>query len=91
METLTMRGTYRDGTVELDEVPADWPSPGRVQVIFQPDTSAHGPAVEPTLEEREAARQRLLALFAKGISLGGPPYPTREELHDRFESRDGIG
>ena len=37
---------------------------------------------EPTREQREAARQRLLALLKEGIPLGGVP-PTRDEMHER--------
>lgn len=29
------------------------------------------------------AKARALSLMERGFSLGGPPYPTREELHAR--------
>ena len=35
----------------------------------------------PTLSERARVRQR--QLLAEGIHLGGPPYPSREQLHER--------
>jgi hypothetical protein len=30
----------------------------------------------------------LLAIFEQGIPLGGPPYPKREDLHDRVHRFD---
>jgi hypothetical protein len=31
----------------------------------------------------QEARERQRRLLRKGIHLGGPPYPRREELHER--------
>jgi prevent-host-death family protein len=33
--------------------------------------------------ERKAAIKRMVEGMRKGIPLGGPPYPTRDELHER--------
>lgn len=41
-------------------------------------------------ERRLEAGRRLLARFKQGIPFGGPPYPKREELYDRFD-RSGSG
>jgi hypothetical protein len=57
----------------------------RVLVTFLPSTA-------PTLEQlgganpdRETLRQRAFARMKQGMHLRGPPYPTREEFHDRFD------
>jgi hypothetical protein len=39
----------------------------------------------PEDEEREALRREAFAQMERGIPLGGPPYPKRDELYDRFE------
>jgi prevent-host-death family protein len=33
--------------------------------------------------ERKAAADHLIALLEKGLPLGGPPYPKRDEIYDR--------
>lgn len=46
-----------------------------------------GPSSTQTAEETAAAapeaRERQEGLLRDGIHLGGPPYPSREELHER--------
>ncbi|WP_169978039.1 hypothetical protein [Tautonia rosea] len=69
----TISGTYRDGVIELSERPAGVAPGARVLVMFLDDASI-------TPEEREALRQEAFADMRRGIDLGGPPYPTREEL-----------
>jgi hypothetical protein len=36
-------------------------------------------------QHRETLRQQAFARMKEGIHLGGPPYPKREELYDRFD------
>ncbi len=82
MSLLTIEGTYKNGRIELVEHP-DWPGgEARVLVTFLPGSS---PDSKPD-EDREALRQRAFARMKEGLHLGGPPYPSREELHDRFGS-----
>ncbi len=71
----TVEGLFEDGRIILAEKP-----PGisrcRVLVTF----------VAPVVDEETAAhsmRGKLLATLANGLDLGGPPYPSREELNDR--------
>jgi hypothetical protein len=79
MALLTVEGIYRNGRVELTEIPAGVDQ-SRVMVVFLNDGGGQG-TVAPT--EREARRQAALAQMREGIDLGGPPYPKREELYDR--------
>jgi hypothetical protein len=65
----SVEGIYKDGEVKLLERPQDLQE-ARVIVTFLPPTSAE-------------ARDRMLSRMRAGIPLGGPPYPTREEIYDR--------
>lgn len=71
---VTIEGTYSNGRIELKETPPV-AATSRVIVTFlaerQEDVS------------KEALRQRALRRMNQGLDLGGPPYPSREELHDR--------
>ncbi len=69
-----VEGIYKDGEVELLEHPEGLRE-ARVIVTFLPPT--------PAKPSREEARNRMLARMRAGIPLGGPPYPTREEIYDR--------
>ncbi|HEY3411585.1 MAG TPA: hypothetical protein VGM51_00865 [Armatimonadota bacterium] len=80
MGLLTVEGTYRDGKVELDEKPSFARDDARVLVTFAQSAEV-GPA------ERREALERLIGRFRQGVPLGGPPYPTREEIHDRVADR----
>lgn len=54
--------------------------------LREPLALADGTLVEVTVmvpARSEAARERQLVLLRDGIHLGGPPYPSREELHER--------
>ncbi len=54
--------------------------------LLEPISLANGTVVEVTIavESRsEEARDRQRGLLREGIHLGGPPYPSREELHER--------
>jgi hypothetical protein len=85
MSLLTIEGTYKDGRIELAEHP-DWPAgEARVLVTFLPGSHS-GPTAEVEVDrDREALRQRAFSRMEEGLHLGGPPYPRREELHDRFD------
>jgi hypothetical protein len=69
-----VEGIYKDGEVELLERPEGLRE-ARVVVTFLPPAS--------TELSREEARNRMLSRMRAGISLGGPPYPKREEIYDR--------
>jgi hypothetical protein len=88
MALLTVEGIYRDGKVELTEALPYAPAHARVLVTFLPANGAQAQAVTTTPDDaatREALRQQAFARMEKGIPLGGPPYPKREELYDRFK------
>ena len=54
--------------------------------LLEPITLADGTLVEVTITvptTNDEARERQRILLREGLHLGGPPYPTREELHDR--------
>jgi hypothetical protein len=85
MAFLTVEGIYKDGKVELAERPDDVDEAARVLVTFLPQG---GPREKPEAAEnqdRETLRQQAFARMKAGIHLGGPPYPKREELYDRFD------
>jgi hypothetical protein len=87
---LTVAGVYRDGKVEFAKRPAGVGEDVPVLVTFLPanqgnESELSAPAAE---EARLAARERFLARLKQGMAFGGPPYPKREELHDRFDRRD---
>ena len=69
-----VEGIYKDGEVELLERPEELRE-ARVIVTFLPAT--------PSELSREEAQARVLSRMRAGIPLGGPPYPTREEIYDR--------
>lgn len=71
-----VEGIYEDGEVELLERPEGLQK-ARVIVTFLP------PPPSESSREREEARERMLNRMREGIDLGGPPYPTREEIHER--------
>ncbi len=61
-----------------------------VLVTFLPanQESESEPSAHAAEDARRAARERFLAPLKQGMAFGGPPYPKREELHDRFERSD---
>lgn len=84
MAITEIEGTYRDGKVELAELPAGISS-ARVVVTFFPEgTIAAG-------TDREALRREVLSEMEHGTPMGGSPYPTREEIYgerlDELERR----
>lgn len=87
---MTITGVYRDGEIELSERPEGLDGPAPVLVTFVTEEARIGPApaVQPADDEAEARRsagRRLMEMLREGIDLGGPPYPRREELHDRAD------
>jgi hypothetical protein len=90
---LTITGIYRDGKVELSQRPEGLTEDASVLVAFLPEDARIAPGPEAGMadaeaEARRAADQRFLEMLKKGINFGGPPYPKREELYDRFPHRD---
>jgi hypothetical protein len=83
MAVLTVEGIFKNGKVELSEIPAGVGDAVPVLVTFLPATKQETRSTA-TAPEREALRRAAFARMKKGISLGGPPYPKREELYDRF-------
>lgn len=85
MSLLTIEGTYKDGRIQLAEHPHLLEPEVRVLVTFLPG-GPPGPASSVEVShDREALRQRAFARMEEGLHRGGPPYPRREELHDRFD------
>jgi hypothetical protein len=80
MALLTVEGVYRNGKLELVEEPVGVEE-ARVLVVFLP---AKGKGTTSEERDREALRQAAFSDMEQGIDLGGPPYPRREELYDRF-------
>lgn len=94
MALLTVEGVYKNGRIELKEMPTEVPSDARVLVTFLP--GAGGGEARDEAQARHVARReaadRLLSRLHQGIDFGGPPYPSREELYDRinrFSQGDG--
>lgn len=84
MALLTVEGIYRNGKVELSERPGQVETPARVLVTFLPVEALDSGSGDGRSPDQEALRQRAFSRMKEGIHLGGPPYPKREELHDRF-------
>jgi hypothetical protein len=82
MALLAVEGIYENGRVELAEIPAGVDR-SRVMVVFLNDGSEQK-TLRPA--EREAHRQAAFAQMREGNDLGGPPYPKREELYERFQN-----
>lgn len=74
MAVLTLEGTYRDGKVELDEMPGI--DEARVLVTFLPEAQSQTEA-----DRKEALRRRFLARMRRGVDFGTEPLPTREDLY----------
>jgi len=83
MALLTVEGRYKDGRIELRELPAGV-NEAPVMVVFLPGGSATELARAPDEDTREARRQAAFAQMGQGIDLGGPPYPRGGDLHDRL-------
>jgi hypothetical protein len=73
----TVKGIYRNGHLELLQRP-EGVEDGDVEVTVR---NAAREEVAAAVEERR--RRALRWLHEGGWNLGGAPYPTRDELHDR--------
>jgi hypothetical protein len=85
MSFVTVEGIYKDGKVELAERPEHVNDTDRVLVTFLPPSGSLVNTMANESQDRETLRQQAFARMKAGIHLGGPPYPKREELHDRFD------
>ena len=85
MPLFKVEGFYKDGKVELTERPAHIDEAARVLVTFLPAAGARQEVPIDESRGRERLRQEAFAQMREGIHLGGPPYPRREELYDRFD------
>jgi hypothetical protein len=85
MGLLTVEGIYKDGKVELAERPEHVDEAARVLVTFLPPGVARGMPAMGEIPDRETLRQQAFARMKEGINFGGPPYPKREDLYDRFD------
>ena len=85
MPLLTVEGVYKNGKVELTERPTRADDATRVLVTFLPPGDSREQRPGEQIPDREALRQQAFAQMKEGIHLGGPPYPRREELYDRFD------
>ena len=76
--STTVKGVYRNGRVVLLETPVGIQE-AEVVVTFPDARTAAEDAVA-----REARRQAALkSLREHSYDLGGAPYPTRDEIHER--------
>ncbi len=73
----TVKGVYRDGQVHLLQKP-DGVEAGDVEVTW---TNLHRDGVDGSLNARRQRARRWLP--DGGWHLGGAPYPTRDERHER--------
>jgi hypothetical protein len=85
MALMTVEGIYKDGKVELAERPDHVDGAARVLVTFLTSSGHRGKPLASEYQDRETLRQQAFARMRAGIHLGGPPYPKREELYDRFD------
>jgi hypothetical protein len=76
--TTTVKGIYRNGRVELLTKP-EGVNEAEVDVTF-PDGAGSSEAARAQQVRRQAGLKWLREV---GWDLGGAPYPTRDELHDR--------
>jgi hypothetical protein len=82
MALLAVEGFYKDGKIELTEQPTGIQE-APVMVVFLSGNGQRTSEPEDA-DSREVRRQRAFAQMREGLDLGGPPYPKREELYDRF-------
>ena len=83
MALLTVEGIYKDGKIELSERPESVKATARVLVTFLPAPDVPDGSELGGVVDRETLRSRAIARMREGIHFGGPPYPGREELHER--------
>lgn len=81
MSLTTVRGVYRNGTVELEEAP-EGVHEADVLVTFLTER-----VVDPV--QRERLRQQFFERMKRGYPIGGKGYTNREELYEeRLTRRD---
>jgi hypothetical protein len=85
MPLLTVEGIYKEGKVELTERPPHVEEAVRVLVTFLPPGDSNHTSIDYESQDRETLRQQAFTQMREGIHFGGPPYPRREELYDRFD------
>jgi hypothetical protein len=85
MPLYTVEGIYKHGKVELTERPTQVEDPARVLVTFLPPGDIPEKSRGDQIQDLGKLRQSAFEQMKEGIHLGGPPYPRREELHDRFD------
>ena len=82
MSVRTIEGTYKDGKVELSEMPEGVEEAHVLMTFFPPEH-----AVDE--RRREALRLRFLDRLKRGVDFGTEPLPTWEELYaerlDRYQ------
>jgi hypothetical protein len=79
MGLATLEGVYKNGRVELTEHPDLPGGTARVLVTFLPQKERFVRPPADDSEDRETLRQRAFARMKRGLNLGGPPNPRREE------------
>jgi hypothetical protein len=88
MGMLTVEEIYKDGKVELVEQPVGIGDSARVLVTSLTANEPSDPSRvtdDSGAATREERRRRAFAQMEQGLHPGGPPYPNRDELHDRFD------
>jgi hypothetical protein len=87
---LTIKGVYRAGKVEFSERPEGVGEDVPVLVTFPTTetTPIETATTQISDQTRRDAAERFLTRLQDGIPFGGPPYPKREELYDRFDRPD---
>ena len=77
---MIVEGIYKDGRVELPERLEGYSEGARIRFMILDVDHATAGTSEP--RTREELRQQAFAQMERGINLGGPAYPTREEIYD---------
>ena len=75
MSLLTVEGIYKDGKIELAELPNHVDKSARVLVTFLPPSEHLDRSIMVESQDRETLRQQAFARMKEGIHLGGPPLP----------------
>ena len=76
--SMTVKGVYRNGRIVLLETPKG--VEGAEVVVTFPEA---GISVEDATARETRRQLALKRLREGGWNLGGAPYPTRDELHNR--------
>ena len=75
---VSVEGKLQNGKIELTETPPGVAEGAKAIVTFLDERDSLADEAQ-----RLKAVERLLASMEEGLPIGGPPYPTREELHER--------